>query len=130
MRFNFTLYYILIDSLQSRLDTLHAELAELRQRRQQQEIEIANIENLKLRQRFQEILDNLLTQEMQKVQEVCMHRNRVFIAKYPSLFWRENKVTDTDCRFKTCRWSDDISMSIRGELKVIFLARYKVHGRA
>lgn len=54
----------------SRLATLHAELAELRQRRQQQEIEIANIENVKLRQRFQEILDNLLTQEMQKVQEV------------------------------------------------------------
>lgn len=42
----------------------------MRQRRQQQELEIANIENVKLRQRFQEILDNLLTQEMQKVQEV------------------------------------------------------------
>lgn len=51
---------------------MHAELAELRQRRQQQELEIANIENVKLRQRFQEILDNLLTQEMQKVQEVCI----------------------------------------------------------
>lgn len=61
---------IILDSLQTRLATLHAELAELRQRRQQQEIEIANIENVKLRQRFQEILDNLLTQEMQKVQEV------------------------------------------------------------
>lgn len=60
------------DSLQTRLATLHAELAELRQRRQQQEIEIANIENIKLRQRFQEILDNLLTQEMQKVQEVIL----------------------------------------------------------
>lgn len=58
--------------MQTRLATLHAELAELRQRRQQQEIEIANIENVKLRQRFQEILDNLLTQEMQKVQEVCV----------------------------------------------------------
>lgn len=58
--------------MQTRLATLHAELAELRQRRQQQELEIANIENVKLRQRFQEILDNLLTQEMQKVQEVCI----------------------------------------------------------
>ncbi|CAD1481208.1 unnamed protein product, partial [Heterotrigona itama] len=57
------------DSLQTRLATLHAELAELRQRRQQQELAIANIENVKLRQRLQEILDNLLTQEMQKVQE-------------------------------------------------------------
>lgn len=67
---NFFLYNI-TDSLQTRLATLHTELAELRQRRQQQELEIANIENVKLRQRFQEILDNLLTQEMQKVQEVC-----------------------------------------------------------
>lgn len=58
------------DSLQTRLATLHAELAELRQRRQQQELAIANIENVKLRQRLQEILDNLLTQEMQKVQEI------------------------------------------------------------
>ncbi|XP_043286458.1 transcription initiation factor TFIID subunit 7 [Venturia canescens] len=58
------------DCMQSRLETLHAELAELRQRRQQQDIEIANIENLKLRQRFQEIADNLLAQEMQKVQEI------------------------------------------------------------
>lgn len=57
-------------SKDARLATLHAELAQLRQRRQQQEIEIANIENVKLRQRFQEILDNLLTQEMQKVQEI------------------------------------------------------------
>ncbi|XP_071564302.1 transcription initiation factor TFIID subunit 7 isoform X2 [Temnothorax nylanderi] len=54
----------------SRLATLHAELAELQQRRQQQEVEIANIENFKLKQRFQEILDNLLTQEMQKLQEI------------------------------------------------------------
>ncbi|XP_015598095.1 transcription initiation factor TFIID subunit 7 [Cephus cinctus] len=58
------------DSLQARLETLHAELAELRQRRQQQEMEIANIENFKLRQRFQEILDNLVSQEMQKEQEI------------------------------------------------------------
>lgn len=58
------------DSVQMRLATLHTELAELQQRRQQQELEIANIENVKLRQRFQEILDNLLTQEMQKVREI------------------------------------------------------------
>lgn len=66
--------------MQTRLATLHAELAELRQRRQQQEIEIANIENVKLRQRFQEILDNLLTQEMQKVQEVI--NNYIFHSIY------------------------------------------------
>lgn len=62
--------FVYLKRSDSRLATLHTELAELRQRRQQQEIEIANIENVKLRQRFQEILDNLLTQEMQKVQEV------------------------------------------------------------
>ncbi|KOC67187.1 Transcription initiation factor TFIID subunit 7 [Habropoda laboriosa] len=74
------------DSLQTRLATLHAELAELRQRRQQQEIEIANIENVKLRQRFQEILDNLLTQEMQKVQEVCIIIIYVFMNNNCILF--------------------------------------------
>ncbi|XP_057326267.1 transcription initiation factor TFIID subunit 7 [Microplitis mediator] len=57
-------------SLSSRLVTLHNELAEIRQRKQQQEAEIANIDNLKLRQRFQEILDNLGIQEEQKVQEI------------------------------------------------------------
>lgn len=56
--------------MQSRSITLHNELAELRQRRIQQEAEIANIENFKLRERFQEILDNLLSQEVQKMQEV------------------------------------------------------------
>ncbi|XP_043473300.1 transcription initiation factor TFIID subunit 7 [Leptopilina heterotoma] len=58
------------DSLQARLETLHAELAVLRERRLQQEFEITSIENVKLRQRFQEILDNLLSQEMQKLQEI------------------------------------------------------------
>lgn len=58
------------DSLQARLEHLHAELAVLRERRLQQEFEITSIENVKLRQRFQEILDNLLSQEMQKLQEI------------------------------------------------------------
>ena len=65
------LHNLCLDSLQARRETLHIELVELRQRRQQQELEITSIENVKLRQRFQEILDNLLSQEMQKVQEVC-----------------------------------------------------------
>jgi hypothetical protein len=45
-------------------------LADLRNRRQQQELEIANIENYALRQRFQDILDNLLTEQLEKEQEV------------------------------------------------------------
>lgn len=90
---------IILDSLQTRLATLHAELAELRQRRQQQEIEIANIENVKLRQRFQEILDNLLTQEMQKVQEVINNytvHSVYIIDRLPFYFfyiWRDTKVS-------------------------------------
>lgn len=66
------LCYFCLDSLQARREILHIELAELRQRRQQQELEITSIENVKLRQRFQEILDNLLSLEMQKLQEVCI----------------------------------------------------------
>ncbi|XP_012254497.1 transcription initiation factor TFIID subunit 7 [Athalia rosae] len=58
------------DSIQARIDTLYSELADLKQRRHQQELEIANIENYTLRQRFQDILENLLTQQVQKEQEL------------------------------------------------------------
>lgn len=57
-------------SIRSRLDVLQQQLADLRNRRQQQELEIANIENYALRQRFQAILDNLLTEQLEKEQEV------------------------------------------------------------
>ncbi|GFG29437.1 hypothetical protein Cfor_02637 [Coptotermes formosanus] len=56
-------------SIRSRLDVLQQQLADLRNRRQQQELEIANIENYALRQRFQAILDNLLTEQLEKEQE-------------------------------------------------------------
>ncbi|XP_046743934.1 transcription initiation factor TFIID subunit 7 [Diprion similis] len=58
------------DTIQARIDTLYSELTELKQRRHQQEMEIANIENYTLRQRFQDILDNLLTQQIEKEQEL------------------------------------------------------------
>lgn len=67
------LHFNQTDSVHSRLEQLHAELSELRQRREQQEAGISNIENLKLRQRLQEILDNLLAQETQKMQEVIIN---------------------------------------------------------
>ncbi|XP_067000538.2 transcription initiation factor TFIID subunit 7 isoform X2 [Anabrus simplex] len=53
----------------ARVETLEKELADLRNRRQQQELEIANIENYALRQRFQDILDNLITEQLEKEQE-------------------------------------------------------------
>jgi hypothetical protein len=59
-----------VASIRSRLDVLQQQLADLRNRRQQQELEIANIENYALRQRFQVILDNLLTEQLEKEQEV------------------------------------------------------------
>ncbi|GLG93232.1 Transcription initiation factor TFIID subunit 7 [Gryllus bimaculatus] len=57
------------ENIRARLDTLEKDLADLRNRRQQQELEIANIENQALRQRFQDILDNLLTEMLEKEQE-------------------------------------------------------------
>lgn len=56
-------------TIRARLDALQQQLADLRTRRQQQELEIANIENYALRQRFQDILDNLLTEQLEKEQE-------------------------------------------------------------
>lgn len=52
------------------MNALQAELSELKARRQQQEIELANIENIALRQRFQDILDNLLSEQLEKEQQV------------------------------------------------------------
>jgi hypothetical protein len=69
---------LFVASIRSRLDVLQQQLADLRNRRQQQELEIANIENYALRQRFQDILDNLLTEQLEKEQEVmfpCLIQN-------------------------------------------------------
>lgn len=52
-----------------RKEQLEAELPELRTRCQQQELEISNLENQALRQRFQEKLDNMLSELLQKEQE-------------------------------------------------------------
>lgn len=54
------------------MNVLQAELNELKARRQQQEIELANIENSALRQRFQDILDNLLSEQLEKEQQVSL----------------------------------------------------------
>jgi hypothetical protein len=78
---------LFVASIRSRLDVLQQQLADLRNRRQQQELEIANIENYALRQRFQDILDNLLTEQLEKEQEVrysscnvsLLHSELVFV---------------------------------------------------
>jgi glycoprotein-N-acetylgalactosamine 3-beta-galactosyltransferase/transcription initiation factor TFIID subunit 7 len=57
-------------SIRAQLDVLHQQLGDLRSRRQQQELEIANIENYALRKRFQDILDKLLVEQLEKEQEV------------------------------------------------------------
>ncbi|EFA00911.1 transcription initiation factor TFIID subunit 7 [Tribolium castaneum] len=53
----------------ARLEELQLELDNLKMRRQHQEMEIENIENLALRQRFQNILDRLLQEQIEKEQE-------------------------------------------------------------
>lgn len=53
------------------MERLQMELAEIKIRRNQQEAEIANIENLALRQRFQHILDEMLSEQLKKEQQVC-----------------------------------------------------------
>lgn len=57
------------EDIHARLDELRGELNELRIRRSQQEMEVANIENIALRQRFQEILDGLIQEQLDKEQE-------------------------------------------------------------
>ncbi|KAK7604634.1 hypothetical protein V9T40_005820 [Parthenolecanium corni] len=57
------------ENLRNKMNVLQAELNELKARRQQQEIELANIENSALRQRFQDILDNLLSEQLEKEQQ-------------------------------------------------------------
>ncbi|KAF6204783.1 hypothetical protein GE061_018945 [Apolygus lucorum] len=57
------------DSIRARLEDLTRELADIRVRRDQQELEVSHIENHALRQRFQDILDSLLQQQLDKEQE-------------------------------------------------------------
>ncbi|XP_039291308.1 transcription initiation factor TFIID subunit 7 isoform X3 [Nilaparvata lugens] len=58
--------HLSISEIQAKLEVLQQQLSDLAVRRHQQEVEIANIENMALRQRFQEILDSLLQQQLEK----------------------------------------------------------------
>lgn len=57
------------NAIEARMDELDVELADLKARRQQQEAEIERIENQALRQRFQDILDRLMQEQLDKEQE-------------------------------------------------------------
>nr|CAI5831126.1 unnamed protein product [Callosobruchus analis] len=57
-------------NIQARLDELEAEINDVKLKRQQQEIKIENIENLALRQRFQDKLEMLLQEQYEKEQEI------------------------------------------------------------
>lgn len=62
------------DQIYDRMSQLELQLADLRTRREQQEVEIVNIENHALRQRFQEILENLLQELFEKEQEYAQYQ--------------------------------------------------------
>lgn len=53
----------------SRLEEIDVEITMLKVRRQQQEYKLNNIENFALRQRFQDILNRLMQELMEKEQE-------------------------------------------------------------
>lgn len=67
------------ENIRERMDALSKELADLKTRRQQQEMEINNIENMALRQRLQDIIDNLLTEQLQKEHEVNFSYCTMFV---------------------------------------------------
>jgi len=52
-----------------RLEEIDVEVTMLKARRQQQEYKLNNIENFALRQRFQDILNRLMQELMEKEQE-------------------------------------------------------------
>jgi len=57
------------DEIRARLEDLSREIADLRVKRQQHESELSRIENFTLKQRFQDILDNLIQTLLEKEQE-------------------------------------------------------------
>lgn len=49
---------------------MQQEIEELKERKKQQDLEIANIENINLRERFIHISNNLLSERLEKEQQV------------------------------------------------------------
>lgn len=63
------------DDIKHKIDQLQQEIEELKERKKQQDMEIANIENLNLRERFISISNNLLTEQLEKEQQVYFFYN-------------------------------------------------------
>lgn len=62
---------IVLEDIKNRIDQLQLEVKNLKERKIQQDTDIANIENINLRQRFIDISNNLLTELLKKQQQVC-----------------------------------------------------------
>ncbi|XP_060874714.1 transcription initiation factor TFIID subunit 7-like [Metopolophium dirhodum] len=58
------------DDIKHKIDQLQQEIEELKERKRQQDLEIANIENINLRERFISISNNLLTEQLEKEQQI------------------------------------------------------------
>lgn len=109
-----------------RKEQLEAELPELKARCQQQELEISNLENQALRQRFQEKLDNMLSELLQKEQEVfsqitlliqsicctdpfltshclfCFSIKSLVMSDFSDCIWQINKVSEAQFVHSPC----------------------------
>ncbi|XP_060531642.1 transcription initiation factor TFIID subunit 7 [Cylas formicarius] len=58
------------ETIEAKLDELNVELNDIKNRRMQQEMKIENIENLALRQRFQENLERLMQEQIEKQHDI------------------------------------------------------------
>lgn len=58
------------DDIKHKIDQLQQEIEELKERKKQQDLEIANIENINLRERFISLSNNLLTEQLEKEQQI------------------------------------------------------------
>lgn len=66
--FMYKLY--ILDDIKHKIEQLQNEIEELKERKKQQDMEIANIENINLRERFINISNNLFAEQLDKEQQV------------------------------------------------------------
>lgn len=67
---NYKTFICVSDDIKHKIDQLQQEIEELKERKKQQDLEIANIENINLRERFINLSNNLLTEQLEKEQQV------------------------------------------------------------